>query len=114
VKLDNKTSLTLSGDEVAILDATASRMGVSRNEVMRHLILYQGLCGGEFPLTSRILGLPPKDRQRVVAEIRRKCEAGEFVKPQSFMIWVKETIGSDDAAAVSQGVDALLRKLLEA
>lgn len=113
MKLNNKTSLTLSDDELAMLDSTAARKGISRNEVMRHLILYQGLCGGEFPLTTRILALPPKDRQRVISEIRRKCEAGEFVKPQSFGIWVREAFGSDDPDAISRGVEALLRKLLE-
>ncbi|MCW1887675.1 hypothetical protein OKA04_23260 [Luteolibacter flavescens] len=113
MKLNNKTSLTLSDHEVAILDITAARNGISRNEVMRHLIIYQGLCGGDFPLTARILGLPPKDRELVVAEIRRKAEAGEFVKPQSFRIWIKETIGTDDPAEMERGIDALIRKLKE-
>ncbi len=113
MKRNEKLSLSLSGNELGILDAIASRLEISRSEVVRHLIIYQGLCGGNFPLTTRILGLPPKDRARVVAEIRAKAESDDPSKPQSFRQWVKDTLGKDDPATLEKGADALLRKLLE-
>lgn len=110
----SRVSLYISNDEKRILDATASRLGISRSEVIRHLALYHGLCGGDFPLTTKILALPQKDRERIIEEIRVRTESGNPPKPQSFRQWVKDTIGSDDSEAIEQGADSLLRKLLEA
>lgn len=108
-----RISIFLPPDEVAIADAVANRLGISRSEVFRHLILYQGMCGGDFPLTSKIIGLPERDRDRIVAELRRNAEAGRPVKPQSFRQWVTEALGSDDPDAMERGVEVLLRKLME-
>jgi len=113
MKRNEKLSLSLSENELGILDAIAKRMEISRSEVVRHLIIYQGLCGGEMPLTTRILGLSSKDRARVVGEIRAKAEANDPAKPQSFRQWVKDTLGGDDAATLEAGADRLLRRLLE-
>ncbi|WAC18803.1 ribbon-helix-helix protein, CopG family [Luteolibacter sp. SL250] len=113
MKQNCKTSVALCEDEVAILDATARRLGISRSEVMRHLILYSGMVGGDFPLTSRILALPHKDRERVIGEIRTRAEAGNPAKPQSFRQWVKDTVGKADEAAVEKTGEALLKELLE-
>lgn len=112
MKLNVKTSITLSTDESAILNATASRLGISRNEVMRHLILYQGMCGGDFPLTTQILALPPPSRLKVIGEIRRRCERGESAKVQAFREWIKEVLGDADEATIQKGTHAILQKLL--
>ncbi|MCW1885591.1 hypothetical protein OKA04_12705 [Luteolibacter flavescens] len=112
MKLNVKTSVTLTNDEVAILDATASRMGISRNQVVRHLIIYHGLCGGDFPLTTKILALPSQDRQRVISEIRVKAESEDPPKPQGFRQWVKEALVRDDTESIERGAEALLRDLL--
>jgi len=108
-----RSSIFLSDDEWAIADATATRLNISRSEAIRHLLLYQGMCGGDFPLTSKILSQPAPDRDRLIAEIRRRCEENDPIKPQSFRRWVKDTLGADDAQTLDRGADALLRKLLE-
>ena len=105
-------SIYLSDDEVAIADATASRLGLSRSEVIRHLVLYHGLCGGDFPLTAKILSLPQTDRDRVISEIRTKAESNDPPKPQSFRAWVKDALGRSDPKAIDVGADVLLSKLL--
>jgi len=113
MKQNCKTSVALCEDELAILDATARRLKISRSEVMRHLILYSGMVGGDFPLTSKILALPHKDRQRVIGEIRTRAESDNPAKPQSFRQWVKEAIGKDDEAAVEKSGEVILKELLE-
>ncbi len=107
-----RCSIYLTDDEWAIADSTAKRMGISRSEVIRHLLLYQGMCGGSFPLTAKIIALPPADRDRLIAEIRRRAEAGDPIKPQSFREWVKEVLGTADPETVDRGTDALIKKLL--
>jgi len=109
----SRISLYLSNDEKRILDATASRLRISRSEVMRHLVLYHGLCGGDFPLTARLLALPPADRERVIEQLRIRAESSDPPKPQQFREWIKETLGDAEAETVSNGADALIRKLLE-
>ena len=94
-----------------LADIMAAKKNISRSKVFEHLIAYSGLCGGDWPLTERILSLPPNDRDRILDEIKRKAEAGEFVKPQSFKLWVQEALGSDDPATMARGVEALLNKL---
>lgn len=113
MKQNHKTSVALCEDEVAILDATARRLSISRTEVMRHLILYSGMVGGDFPLTSRILTLPLKDRQRVIGEIRARAESDNPAKPQSFRQWVKDTLGKDDDTAREKSGETLLKELLD-
>lgn len=113
MKKDNKISLSFSDDEVAILDSIARQRGLSRSEVARNFVLYHGMCGGDFPFTSRILNLPSKDQERVIKQIRENCEAGKVMKPQAFKKWVQEVIGADDDVAMEKAADALLRKLLE-
>jgi len=108
----SRISLYLSNDEKRILDATASRLNISRSEVMRHLVLYHGLCGGDFPLTSKILALPAVDRERIIEQLRIRAESGDPIKPQQFREWVKETLGTSDDDTVAGGADALIRKLL--
>jgi len=108
-----RVSIYITDDEKAILDSTATRLGISRSEVFRHLTLYHGLCGGDFPLTSRIMALSPSQRDKVTAEIRSRAESQDPAKPQSFRQWVKDTLGNDDQPTLDKGADALLRKLLE-
>lgn len=108
-----KPSISLSEDLLGIVDITADRMGISRSEVITHLILYHGLCGGDFPLTSKILALRPLDRDRIIQDVRARLESDNPAKPQSFRQWVKETLGQDDPATLERGADSLLRKLLE-
>ena len=105
-------SIYLTENEVAIADATAKRLQMSRSEVIRHLILYNGLCGGEFPLTSKILALPSAERDRIIAEIRSRAETDDPARPQKFRQWVKDTIGKSDPAAVEKGASDLLQSLL--
>ena len=107
-----KPSLSLSEDLLAIVDATANRMKISRSEVVAHLILYHGLCGGDFPLTARIFSLPAKDRDRVISEARKKSESSTPPKPQAFRQWIKEIVGTDDPASIERSADALIRGLL--
>lgn len=113
MKQTRKTSISLTDDELGILDAVAKRKGVTRSEVLRHLILYQGLVGGDFPLTTKILSLRDTDRERVVSEIRAKCESDDPPKPQAFRQWVKDILGKADAAALDRSGDALLQGLLD-
>ncbi len=110
-----KPSFYLSEDELAILDATAERLGISRSEVARHLILYHGMCGGDFPLTSRILSLPVAERDRLIAGIRRKVQSGDPSRPGDFSQWVKEALANPSAGPREEedGLDALLKRLLE-
>ena len=105
-------SIYLNDDEVAIADATADRLRMSRSQVIRHLILYNGLCGGTFPLTSKILDLAPDARDRIIAEIRKRAESDDPAKPQSFRQWVKETLGNCDPADLNRGAEQLLNALI--
>lgn len=99
-------------EEKLILDSTASRLGISRSEVIRHLVIYQGLCGGEFPITKRILELPVGQRKRVMAEIAAKTAANDPVKPQAFRQWAKEVMGNDDSDTLEIGAERLIQDLL--
>lgn len=112
MKRSHKTSISLSEDELAILDATASRLKISRSEVARHLIIYQGLCGGDFPLTSQILSLPESSQETVIAEIRQRAEAGLPIKPQAFKMWIQEVLGKVDPNTIRQCAGELLQKLI--
>lgn len=108
-----KTSISLCEDELAILDAIAQRMDISRSEVVRHLVLYSGMVGGDFPLTSKILALQPRERQRVTQEIRQRAEKNNPAKPQSFRQWVMAALGKDDKPAMERTGETLLRELLQ-
>lgn len=112
MKRINKTSISLSDDELGILDSIAKRLNISRSDVIRNFILYHGMCGGDMPLTSKILGLPDTRQARLISEIRERAEVDDPARPQSFRKWVKETLGSDDRKAVEQGVEKLLDSLL--
>lgn len=118
MKRVNRTSLSFTDDELAILDAIRARKSsqegreVTRTEIVVHFLLYHGLCGGDMPLTSRILNLPQKDRARIVKEIRKKAESGESAKTQRFQEWVKEVLGKSDKETVEKGADVLLQELL--
>lgn len=112
MKQSRKTSISLSDDELAIVDSTCGRLDMSRSEFFRHLLLYHGLCGGDFPLTTKILRLPEKDRSRVIEEIRKRSESHDPAKPQSFKQWVKETLGNDATTTVDKSADVLLKNLL--
>lgn len=113
MKQTHKTSLSLTEDEFAILDATANRLGISRNEVMRHLILFQGMSGGDLPLTTKILALRDADRTKVVHAIREKCESGEFAKPAVFKSYMAEAFGDADPKVIDAGMSAVVDKLLK-
>ncbi len=108
-----KPSISISDDLLGIVDATADRMGISRSEVISHLILYHGLCGGDFPLTTKILALRPVDRERIIKDARGRHESDSPPKPQAFRKWIKETVGSSDPEALENGADALVRSLLD-
>jgi hypothetical protein len=108
-----RVSIYLSDDELAIADATAARLKLSRSEVIRHLVLYQGMCGGDFPLTGAILSQPFAEREEVIREIRERCESGNPILPQAFRKWVKEAAGSDDPEAINRAALTLLQRLLK-
>jgi len=112
MKLTHKTTLHTTESESEILEILAARKGISTNELMRHLILYQGLVGGDFPLTSEILSLPPPRRKVVEAKIVDRLKANEFLKPQSFMLWIKEVFGKIDADTMARGAKSFIRDLL--
>lgn len=113
MKLIRKTSISLSDDEVAIADAIARRLNCSRSEVVRHLLLYHGLCGGDCPLTSKILRLAEPQRSDVIADIRRRAERDDPLRPQSFRQWVKDCLGEVTPASLEKGTESILRKLLD-
>jgi hypothetical protein len=112
MKRNLKTSISLSEDELGILDSISRRLNLSRSEIVRHFILYHGMCGGDMPLTSKILKLAEKARDGVVAEIRRRAEENDPAQPQSFRKWVKETLGKADEKTVENGTMILLDDLL--
>lgn len=112
MKRTQKLSVSLSADELGIINAIANRHNMSASEMVRHLLIYQGLVGGDMPLTTRILALPDAERARIVAEIRRRAESNNPIKPQSFRAWVKEILGRDDPATMERGADRLLGQLL--
>lgn len=112
MKKTRKTSVSVTEDVLGIWDAICARKGASRSEVLEHLLIFAGLTGGDFPLTTKILGLPELDRDRIIEEIRRKSECGEPARPQAFKQWMKEAIGKDDPESIQRGVEALLRNLL--
>lgn len=99
-------------DEHGILEAISKRLNMSKSMVIRHLVIYQGLCGGDMPLTSQILALPPDKRAKIIAEIRRKAEDQEASIPQKFRQWVKEVLGSAGPAEQASGASLLIKKLL--
>ena len=108
-----RRSIYLSNDEWAIADAIAARQKMSRSEMIRHFVLYHGMCGGDFPLTAKILSQPQAVRETLVREIRERCESERPIRPQAFRRWVAEAIGSDDPAAIDRGADSLLARLLK-
>lgn len=108
-----KFSVSMTEDERDLADAIATRLGINRSKVFRHLILYQGLCGGDMPLTSKILDLPEPQRTRVIAEILKRARMDDPPKPQSFALWVKETLGKADAEAMDKGGEILLKELID-
>lgn len=108
-----KPSFSLADELIAILDISAERMKISRSEVVANLILYHGLCGGDFPLTSKILALPSKDRQRLLGDVLDRMRSDDPPKPQEFRRWVKEVLGTSDPETIEKGSDALLRALLK-
>jgi len=95
-----------------LVDACAERQGMSRSEVVWHLVVYAGLCGGDFPLTKRIASLPGVDMDRVVAEVRERAEANDPPKPQGFRQWVKEAAGRIDDETMDAAAKGLLDELL--
>ena len=113
MKRSNKTSISLSDDELAILDAIAARQDISRSTVIRHFVLYHGMCGGDMPLTSKIIALPEKQQDPVIAEIRRRAEDNDPARPQSFRRWVEEKFGRADPATMDAGTNCLLMSLLD-
>ena len=107
-----KPSFSLADDLIEILDISADRMGISRSEVVANLVLYHGLCGGDFPLTSKILALPSVDRQRLLGDVLERFKSDDPPKPQEFRKWVKEVLGKADQETIEKGADALIRALL--
>ncbi len=108
-----KKSIHLDEDVWAILDAIASRLEMSRSKVVWHLAVYAGMCGGDFPLTRRVEGLAPIDRERVVAEVRKRAEADDPPKPQGFRSWVKEVLGELDEDAMDSAAKRLVQELID-
>jgi len=97
MKLSRKITLNMTESEHEILEITAARNGnISVNTVMRHLIVYQGFCGGSFPLTTRVLALPPEKRRMVEEKILERLKSDEALKPQSFKAWLQESFGRVD------------------
>lgn len=113
MKLSSRSTLHTTEFEREILKLTAERNGISENDVMRHLIIYQGLCGGSFPLTTQILALPPAKRRAVEEKIFQRLKANEELKPQSFKQWLQESLGKIDPEAERRGADAFIKELLD-
>jgi hypothetical protein len=105
-------TIYLSAEEAGILDAISKRKKLSRSSVMRNLLVYQGLCGGDMPLTRKILGLPDRDRKKVLTEIKEKAEKNDPSIPQKWSEMVKDALGSADDVSQEKGADAILQKLL--
>jgi len=101
----------MSRDEVGILDAIADRLGMSRSQVIRNLIIYQGLCGSEMPLTRSILSLDEPDRDRVIAEIRERAESDDTATPLAFKRWVQEALGDISPEKTENGIESVFKKL---
>lgn len=80
--------------------------------MIRHLLLYQGMCGGDMPLTTQILALPDALRDGIIAEIREAAEQGKPFKKQGFGQWIKDCLGSSSAAAQEKGAGMLIEQLL--
>lgn len=112
MKRINKTSISLTDDELGILDAIAIRLKQTRSDIIRHFILYHGMCGGDMPLTSKILALAEGPQDGIVAQIRKRAETDDPVRPQSFRQWVKDTLGNADQKTVENGTVILLDDLL--
>jgi hypothetical protein len=112
MKRDKRTSISLSEDELGILDATANRLKLTRSQVVANLVLYQGMCGGDFPLTSKILNLPEVSMASIVKEIRTRAENDDPARPQSFRQWVKDVFGRADTDTLEGGTKLLLADLL--
>lgn len=102
----------MTEDEYGILAATSDRLNISKSMTIRNLVIYHGLCGGEMPLTMRILKLEAEQRARVLANIRRRAEKNDPELPQKWKMMVQEALGAD-ASAELRVADILLRKLLE-
>lgn len=113
MKRSNKTSISLSDDELAILDCLAARNNISRSTIVRHWVLYHAMCGGSMPLTSKILDLKERDQDQVISDIRKRAEADEPFRTQKFRQWVMEgSKGTDPDAVADAAAGTLLQKLL--
>lgn len=107
-----RKSLYLSEDAWGIIDAIAKEKDMSRSEVVWHLVIYAGMCGGDFPLTRRVAKLPDEDRDRVVSEVRQRLESDDPPKPWSFREWVKEASGREDSKALDKAARMMVDDLL--
>jgi hypothetical protein len=105
-------TIYLSQEEIEILDAISKHKSMSRSSVMRNLLVYQGLCGGEMPLTRKILNLSDDRRKKVLGEIRDKTIANDSSIPQKWHQMVKEVLGSSDTMTQDAAADAILKRLL--
>ncbi len=112
MKLTDKRTIHLTEYEGKILDLVAKRKGISANTVLRHLVIYHGLVGGDFPLTDEILGLPPAKRRDAEMEILDRLARDECLKPQSFKMWIREIFGKIDPDTMAMGAKSFVRDLL--
>ncbi len=112
MKRTEKGTFNLSPDELGILDAIGAQNKLDRSEVIRHLIIQNGIIGGGFPVTAKVLALPPAERARVVKEIRAKLESSNPPTPECFKHLVKSALGKDDPATMESAADKILREIL--
>lgn len=110
--MTRKCSISAPEEVWEIADSIATRLEMSRSEVIHHLVVYAGIVGGDFPLTREILSRPEKEKSALLAEVKRRAEDNDPAKPQSFMKAIREAAGRDDQAAQRKAVGNLIEDLL--
>lgn len=110
--MSRKCSISADKKIWKIADATAKRLGMSRSELVQHLIVYAGLVGGEYPLTSQILNSPQSKRDAFLKETLRRAENNDPIKKQAFWATVRECAGKADKHTCDKVSGSLLEELL--
>ena len=105
---------SISADERIwkIADATAKRLGMSRSELVQHLVVYAGLVGGEYPLTSQILNAPQAKRDAFLDETLKRAQDNNPIKKQAFWETVRECASKADPKVCEQVSTSLLKELI--
>jgi len=106
---------SVSADEKIwkIADALAAKRGVSRSEIIQHLIIYAGIVGGEYPLTTQILKAPQKKRDALLTETLRRAEEDEPVRNQKFWQTLREHAKNTNSSTAEDVSASLLQSLID-